>query len=553
MIKAEVKVDGRAWIPKSIFSQKAIKKLRKSLQIRLKPSPYDDGPTIVDMLEETDFHVGLPRGYFDRTSKGKLKIRYEISDERRNLVPAIFARDGLQAEGVKTLSDKLREEPAAGAIMCAATGVGKTVMGLLIAAELGYTTLVVVHTKVLMDQWIERINTKPGVFPDANVGIFQGDREEFGDEYDIVIAMVHSLANRPADHPIFSWPGLLMVDECHRMGAPTWNSVAHRFNAAKRLGLTATPRRRDGGERLFFETIGQIAWTASIPMMIPKVRKMITSFEFVDSGIPKFLEDKKLSEDMIRNQHIVKEVALARKSGRHILILTKLVSHVLILKKLIESQVSGVSIGVCVGGWYADEDDAADYTRLGKKKYQNRFTSAGKYDFRKIDSSIHKISWKKLKGAKKEYLAEIESNLADIETKISSINEAQVSLPHTQLEIDILRRRAKILRKCLTHTIGSIEPKRKSMTTEEFSDSTDQEIIIATYQMVSEGFDVPHLDTLFLVMPVSDPVQSTGRILRLHPDKKEPIVTHFIDDKVPKYRRAWQSCRRHYQDLGADV
>lgn len=558
MLKLEVKVDGRAWIPKSVFSKRKLKELRSNLQIRLKPSFNGDGPVVVDMLEETDFHVGLPRGYFDRTSAGRLNIIYDVSTEGRNLVPAIFARDGVQSEGVRALTMKLQEQEAAGAILCAATGLGKTVMGLLIAGQLGYATLVVVHTKVLMDQWLERIKVKPGVLPDASVGIFQGDREEFGDKYDIVIAMVHTLANRSADHPIFSWPGLVIVDETHRMGAPTWNAVAHRFKAAKRLGLTATPYRRDGGDRLFLDTVGQIAWTAKTPMMIPKVKKKQTVFEFPDKGLPPFLEDKYISEDMLRNQQIVREVAMARKVGRNILILTKLVSHALILKNLISSQVSASSIGVCVGGWYCDEDDASDYLRIGRKKYQDKFklsavhvekgsdgpkkvTAKLKYDYRKIRPDIHKVTW----AERKIRSSGLEIELAELEAEITKALDPD--------KISDLRRMAGVLRKCITHSIKSVEPKRKPITTEDFAEATEKDIIIATYQMVSEGFDVPRLDTLFLAMPVWDPVQSTGRILRSHPDKKVPIVTHFIDDKIPKYRRAWQACRRHYQDLGVDV
>lgn len=552
MIKLEVKVDGRAWIPKSVFTKQRLQKLRKSLQVRLKPSSYDDGPTIVDMLEETDFHVGLPRGYFDRTSGGNLKVRYEVTTESRNLVPAVFPRDAIQEEGVQKLTEALCEKPACGAIMHAATGVGKTVMGLLVAGQLGLTTLVVVHTKALMDQWVERIKKKPGVFPDASVGIFQGDTEEFGDQYDIVIGMVQTLANRPPDHPIFEWPGLIITDEVHRMAAPTFNSAIHKFTAAKRLGLTATPRRRDDGEQLFFDTVGQIAWTADVPMLIPKVKKATTYFEFKESGLPPYVEDRFISRDSIRNQQIVREVSLARKAGRNILILTKLIDHVLILKRMIASQVSGASIGVCVGSWYADEEEAADYIRLGKRKYQNRFTTKGLYDHRKINPLIHKVQWKKGK-VKDSVVEEMEEELERIEERVEELKDTQIMLSHIEEEIRLLRARARMCRKMQKKRIKTIRPRRRSTTTEQFAEAIEQDIIIATYQMVSEGFDVPRLDTLFLAMPVWDPVQSTGRILRQHPSKKDPIVTHFIDDKVPKYRRAWQSCRRHYQDLGADV
>jgi DNA repair protein RadD len=39
---------------------------------------------------------------------------------------------------------------------------------------------------------------------------------------------------------------LLIIDECHRSGAPTYRALTERFGQASRLGLTATPLRMDG-------------------------------------------------------------------------------------------------------------------------------------------------------------------------------------------------------------------------------------------------------------------------------------------------------------------
>jgi len=49
----------------------------------------------------------------------------------------------------------------------------------------------------------------------------------------------------------------------------------------------------------------------------------------------------------------------------------------------------------------------------------------------------------------------------------------------------------------------------------QLKDSETKQVILGTYKMASEGMDIPHLDTLFLVSPKSDIEQSVGRILRL--------------------------------------
>lgn len=508
-----MRIDGRAWVPRAVLTDSQVNAIRRSTTVRLRPGPYDEAGAVIKMAAEGDFAIGLPRGFYHRTARGGLPVEYDVTETRRVLVPAVFPRDDMQREGVDTLSKYLLSERVREGMLLAATGTGKTVMGLLIAAKMGMTTLIVVHTTMLLNQWVERIKTEPGVFPDADVGIFRGDDEEFGGDYDIVIAMVQTLANRSADHPIFDWPGFIIVDECHRLGAPTWNEVAHYFKAAKRLGLTATPRRSDGGEQLFFDTLGDIVWEAKAPMMVPRVRKVKTAFRFKKDSYPLHVETTIMVRDSARNALIVQEIALARKSYRHILVLVTRTEHALRLKRLINAQVSDASVGVCVGSWYADEDDAFEYCESARD-YQDKFkTDEGKYSVAHnedkdrwetgdlIDDDIHKVSWKDKDRGK----------------------------------------------------IKKVKPRRRRLSEEAIKEAVQCDIVIATEKMVKEGFDVPSLDTLFITMPTWDPVQSTGRILRLHEEKQEPIVTHFVDDNVKKYVRAWHSSRKHYQDLGSDI
>lgn len=70
------------------------------------------------------------------------------------------------------------------------------------------------------------------------------------------------------------------------------------------------------------------------------------------------------------------------------------------------------------------------------------------------------------------------------------------------------------------------------MKPEELKVSEGKQVLLGTYQMVSEGFDVKSLDTLVLASPKSDVVQSVGRILRETPDKRRhiPIIVDVIDD-----------------------
>ena len=53
--------------------------------------------------------------------------------------------------------------------------------------------------------------------------------------------------------------------------------------------------------------------------------------------------------------------------------------------------------------------------------------------------------------------------------------------------------------------------------------------VCATYQLVSEGFDLPWLDALVLASPKRDIVQSVGRILRTCPNKLSPRIVDVVD------------------------
>jgi superfamily II DNA or RNA helicase len=62
--------------------------------------------------------------------------------------------------------------------------------------------------------------------------------------------------------------------------------------------------------------------------------------------------------------------------------------------------------------------------------------------------------------------------------------------------------------------------------------SSEKQIILATYQLASEGFNVPSLNTLIFASPISDIQQSIGRILRERPEDRKyiPLCIDILDD-----------------------
>ena len=65
-----------------------------------------------------------------------------------------------------------------------------------------------------------------------------------------------------------------------------------------------------------------------------------------------------------------------------------------------------------------------------------------------------------------------------------------------------------------------------------FSIKNQKQIILATFQLASEGFNVPTLNTVIFASPISDIQQSIGRILRERPEDRKyiPLCIDIADE-----------------------
>jgi superfamily II DNA or RNA helicase len=70
------------------------------------------------------------------------------------------------------------------------------------------------------------------------------------------------------------------------------------------------------------------------------------------------------------------------------------------------------------------------------------------------------------------------------------------------------------------------------MKQDELKKSEEKQIILASFNIASEGFDVPALNTLILASPVSAIEQSVGRIQRQKPHERQytPLVIDVLDN-----------------------
>ena len=133
-------------------------------------------------------------------------------------------------------------------------GGGKTTLGAVLVAHLGQRALVLVHTRDLLDQWVETLD-RVGVPVDIGRGPIPAGSAR--------VAMIQSV-----DEESLRTSSVLLVDECHHVPAESWAEVMSRASARWRIGLSATPEREDGWGPLLGHLLGPVIYSREIEDLI---------------------------------------------------------------------------------------------------------------------------------------------------------------------------------------------------------------------------------------------------------------------------------------------
>ncbi|OUS24820.1 DNA/RNA helicase [Thalassotalea sp. 42_200_T64] len=373
---------------------------------------------------------------FVGTQLGKIKFTGKLKSQQKKAVNALFE----QTNGV----------------FVASTGFGKTVTGLALIAKRKVNTLILVHNRQLADQWLERIKV---FLTNVEVGSLLGGKDKL--TYEVDVATYQSLVSRNGldIKPAIEKYGQILIDECHHLPASNYECLIKSVNAKFIYGLTATPKRQDGLEKLMHFQLGPVVYKAATTAcgfeQHVKVTQTTTRFPpewLVPETKPHISQVYKLLLcDRARNDMIVKGIKQSADDGRAVMVLTERKEHIELLAQMIASK--GMKVVELHGG-------------ISTKQRQER------------------IAFLSGKGEKTQ----------------------------------------------------ECEPT----------------VILATGKYVGEGFDLPHLDTLFITLPIAWKgilAQYAGRIQREWSNKKYIQVYDYVDD-FPTLKRMWKKRENGYKALG---
>ena len=170
-----------------------------------------------------------------------LGIKTEVIDERFAEVPINAKFIGELRPEQQVAADALLGHDTG--VLAASTAFGKTVVAAYLIAKRSVNTLIMVHLKELLYQWIARLNTFLDVSVD-DIGQFGGGKRKPTGIIDV--ATIQSLGRKGVVDDIVAKYGYLIVDECHHISARSFEIVARQCKAKYVTGLSATVTRKDG-------------------------------------------------------------------------------------------------------------------------------------------------------------------------------------------------------------------------------------------------------------------------------------------------------------------
>ncbi len=290
-------------------------------------------------------------------------------------------------------------------VFVAPPGVGKTVLGIHLIAARARSTLVLVHRRPLLDQWLAQLSMFLGLDPKEIGQIGGGQRKPNGR---LDVAMIQSLVRQDAVDDLVAQYGHVIVDEAHHLPAVSFERVLSRVKARYILGLTATPQRRDGHHPITEMQLGRVRFSVDAKTQAsqrPFTHRLVvreTNFHGADvegkGGIQSLYA--LLVKDKARNRMILEDVIEAVQRGRSPILLTERKDHLEYFAKALTPVIRHVVVLQGGKGARVSREARAQLTGIGDLEERvlvatGRYVGEG-FDDPRLDTLFlaMPVSWK---------------------------------------------------------------------------------------------------------------------------------------------------------------
>lgn len=311
--------------------------------------PNYDESRFIYLGNDEGKYIVLPRGLLEKILNlfDNSGISYRLEDNRTEGRKLKISFKGELRESQVTAAETMLENETG--ILHAATAFGKTVVCCDMIARRGVSTLILVDRADLMNQWMKRLNefldideelpeyqTKTGRTRRRKslIGNLQGAHDTLTGIVDA--AMIRSLKKKDVFHPKLKKYGQVYFDECHHAASDSAIEVLQEINAKYVYGVTATPKRGDGKEKINEFLLGPIRYRFSAKdraeeqnidhLVYPRFTRTVKLHHLSKTPYGNDAYELIRNND-VRDEQIIKDVVACVQAGRTPVVLTKYVDH----------------------------------------------------------------------------------------------------------------------------------------------------------------------------------------------------------------------------------
>lgn len=418
---------------------------------------------------------------------------------------------------------------AANGIGVAPAGSGKTIMGMKYIHDTGRPTLWLTHTKDLMEQTKQRaLSVLGGV---GEVGILGDGVTKWGSGK-LIIATVQTLqANPQLIDTLKDLIGVVVIDEAHHFPAPQFIDTAAKFPAAKIIGLTATPDRKDQLDLYMYMGIGPQLYTVDRgslydngQLVKPEVKFVYTKFNYEQASIKEGDSVDAGGED-IDYTELLNKLINDRDRAQ------------LIAENILENAGKGTSIVI---------------------------TESVRYCFYLMEQ-VKTLAY--MKGWALPRMAVVHGGLQRYSWKVARNEKAAANMVAAgealEYKYNEKARRYRVKVPNYTETEFAAWQVTGAQRKQILQDVRDKKIdILFATQLAREGLDISHLTVGHMAMPKNGDSngandggaveQEIGRIMRPDPNNpdKKAIWIDYVDYEVGIFQHQYYSRRKVYTRLG---